>query len=655
MAKSSFYCVLLLVAVVMAERPGQDRISWQAHSRDDLREWPQLLLKGTSHFKVDAHFITTRNPLWDSLCSAETAPCFAMTHDDPIAGVAYNLTSELHQLLLRAPNVASKLTIALCFKGYGDASSACNATDPSWRDWLDAASALLAGLAHTGASVVVDGDGTPGGVLPQRSCLCDQFGTLGSTWSGSRDPPQGALSDKGCFARFSVFNPPTAGWEAMALFRLDAALNFGKWGDQAHVKTPLQVWEPQDAADFETIETIWADTPAGGKTTLLFALNTDSVQFTAYKRPRQTIASLQFDADGGLAAELPHGVATADAEFHLAAMSDQESTTVDIAASNLEGSVVTRVHANISRAVPDLQLAATVSGAGYAGADLFYFLLSNGSLVFRSAKADAVVVAQFPISQILGVVNSTQLHCSKVDDGTTACTGLAVGAGAADATSAKIMHFQIEFGPGTVTLLSSSNLRTCESSCKVLAGSITVATFNQTGFFAYASSESQICAAAISISGAGEVVVGRSRLVTVGTFVSASACPLTGRFTMSTRDSFCWSSHTGNTRASPKVCDQQPESTSRVNGYTTGTIASFVQLLQAPTAKLSACAPGVLHGASGQGHGAPASAVAGSNWLFVTGCLNATERTDVGGCGMPLSCSTGNHLVLSSQKLRPLT
>ena len=440
---------------------------------------------------------------------------------------------------------------------------------------------------------------------------------------------------------------------ALALLRLDAALNFGKWGDQAHSGTPLQVWEPQDAADFETIETIWAGTPAGGKTTLLFALNTDSVQFTAYKRPRQTTASLQFDADGGLAVELPHG--GADAEFHLAAMSDQESMTVDIAASNLEGSVVTRVHANVSREVPDLQLAATVTGAGYAGAGLFYFLLSNGSLMFRSAKADAVVVAQFPISQILGVVNSTQLHC-KADNGTTACTGLAVGAGAANATSAQISHFQIEFGPGTVTLLSTANLRASESSCEVLAGSMAVAAFNQTGFFAYASSESQICAAAISISGAGEVVVGRSRLVTVGTSVSASVCPPTGQFTMSTRDSFCWSSHHGNTRASPKVCDQQPESTPRVNGYTTGTIASFVQLLQASTAKLSACAEGgVLHGASGQGHGDPASAVTGSNWLFLTGCLNETERVDVGGCGMPLSCSTGNQLVLSSQKLRPLT
>ena len=111
-------------------------------------------------------------------------------------------------MLLHAPNMASKLTIALCFKGYGDAASACNATDPSWSDWLDAASTLLAGLSHTGASVVVDGDGTPGGGLTlataQRACLCDQFGTLGTTWTGdSRDPPQGMFSDKGCFARFS--------------------------------------------------------------------------------------------------------------------------------------------------------------------------------------------------------------------------------------------------------------------------------------------------------------------------------------------------------------------------------------------------------------------------------------------------------------------
>ena len=60
--------LLLLFTLVSAgsrhRRPirRQDRVRWQAHSRDDLREWPQLLSKGTTHFKIDAHLISRANP-----------------------------------------------------------------------------------------------------------------------------------------------------------------------------------------------------------------------------------------------------------------------------------------------------------------------------------------------------------------------------------------------------------------------------------------------------------------------------------------------------------------------------------------------------------------------------------------------------------------
>ena len=222
---ASLFPALLLVflpALTRSSLIDQAHVSWQAHSRNDLREWPSLVAKGTTHFKVDAHYRTgalcpsaaSPSSAASQSSAAASAGCFLMNHDNPVAGVRYNTTAEL-LLVLQAlgrgvPSGAPpRVTVAVCFKGSSlNMLTTCNPLSSAWRDWLAAATALFdAGAKMNGVAFVVDGDGTPGGgPLLARKCLCNAFGALPSTWQGSGrgDPATALSSDADCDGRFQV-------------------------------------------------------------------------------------------------------------------------------------------------------------------------------------------------------------------------------------------------------------------------------------------------------------------------------------------------------------------------------------------------------------------------------------------------------------------
>ena len=208
--------LVLLPALARSSLIDQAHVSWQAHSRNDLREWPSLVAKGTTHFKIDAHYRT--GALCPSAASpssaASSAGCFLMNHDNPVAGVRYNTTAELLVVLEAlgrgVPSGAPpRVTVAVCFKGSSlNKLTTCNPLSSAWQDWLAAATALFdAGAKMNGVAFVVDGDGTPGGgPLLARKCLCKAFGALPSTFQGSGrgDPATAFSSDEGCDGRFQV-------------------------------------------------------------------------------------------------------------------------------------------------------------------------------------------------------------------------------------------------------------------------------------------------------------------------------------------------------------------------------------------------------------------------------------------------------------------
>jgi hypothetical protein len=79
-----------------AAEPIGSGISWQAHSYDDLREWPQLFTKAAAYVKID--------PQWapQSFCASQTRAnasdprgCLLLNHDPLWPGrTDYNTTGE---------------------------------------------------------------------------------------------------------------------------------------------------------------------------------------------------------------------------------------------------------------------------------------------------------------------------------------------------------------------------------------------------------------------------------------------------------------------------------------------------------------------------------------------------------------------------------
>lgn len=78
---------LFAILVNLAAGGTLPQVSFQPHSYDDLRLWPQLFAKGARMVKVDPNFQTA------AICAGQVNAnrsdprgCFLLNHDDPVAG-----------------------------------------------------------------------------------------------------------------------------------------------------------------------------------------------------------------------------------------------------------------------------------------------------------------------------------------------------------------------------------------------------------------------------------------------------------------------------------------------------------------------------------------------------------------------------------------
>ena len=133
-----FICFIILVNSKINER----MFNWQSHSYNDLRQYPQLLLKNTKLFKVDIYFAS------DKVCTEaislnsnsnnkkdlidqkflenhvknnlKTPLCFVLTHDDPVEGIKYYKAESIFEFVVdsRFTNYfqTNETYWALCFK-----------------------------------------------------------------------------------------------------------------------------------------------------------------------------------------------------------------------------------------------------------------------------------------------------------------------------------------------------------------------------------------------------------------------------------------------------------------------------------------------------------------------------------------------------------
>mmetsp|Transcript_26360 Transcript_26360/g.56141 ORF Transcript_26360/g.56141 Transcript_26360/m.56141 type:complete len:642 (-) Transcript_26360:321-2246(-) len=211
-------------------------IGIQLHSYNDLRQWPQLLVKiplalngGLFSVKVDFESLNEHGE-------------FLLTHNSALEQVRYNTSAELLQQLAEMLETSSDLRIrtALCFKQSAEMTpDACDGS-PGSRKWLeavdtffDAAQALVNQSDHR-LEFVLDGYAQPEG------CLRHRWEPWNATFIPGSEPSLALFTDQLQYSRYSVLNPSSA---SISQFRLLEIANFGKFQAGGY---PLQLWETDE-------------------------------------------------------------------------------------------------------------------------------------------------------------------------------------------------------------------------------------------------------------------------------------------------------------------------------------------------------------------------------------------------------------------------
>ena len=273
-----------------------ETVSYQIHSYNDLRSWPQLLQKSLPStpyimLKVDPQYLTEQSCALQTRVDPATASrgCLVLNHDTVSAKSRSNMntTNDLLRFLASddfAPifrNSSRAVHISLCFKGCGGGQCPCDGSAAS-SDWMSTVDAFFVAAQNvvnaSGLNVefLLDGESNPG----QHTCLADRWRPVESMFI-SGDDPSGAFTQddasKG-WDRLVVLNEP-----AGPLWTVAAGLRFGKFAARAR---PFIVWEPSDAAGMLAAVKTYAEADgaphSGG---FRNAINTDIATWATHTAP----------------------------------------------------------------------------------------------------------------------------------------------------------------------------------------------------------------------------------------------------------------------------------------------------------------------------------------------------------------------------------
>ena len=297
-------------------------VSWQEHSKNDLRGWRQLLAKGGRNFKIDPQHLSP------ALCGrqlrvanrSDPRGCLVLNHDKVIPLLDerrdYNTTDDV-LALLSDPDLAARyfssaaaaarspFAIALCFKN-SPAPCGSTAASVNWRSLVDdffAAAQLLVSKHNLSVAFILDGDAAG---APICTCLKDRWRPWTATFIPGGGQQKGDCMDaafhsndptKG-YDRFQVLNEPSAKWPTAVTAK------FGKFVNSTY---NYQVYEPKDQIE---IETRVGEYTAAGLThvpQLRFAINIDSSMFQTYAAGANGSAGIgSWSAVAAVAATRPH-------------------------------------------------------------------------------------------------------------------------------------------------------------------------------------------------------------------------------------------------------------------------------------------------------------------------------------------------------------
>lgn len=295
--------LLSLCAVFVTAAPNE--VSFQIHSQDDLRQWPQTLLKGATWFKFDLNYNTpafclspSNSTLRVNATQAASLGCFLLNHDPPTLlgrSAPYNTSDDILSFVTSAANAgwfrykARPIRIALCSKFNGDA---CDGSVQSqgyialFSDFFSRAQAAIASL-DLAVEFLLDGGLTP---TAARPCLRQLWAPWNSTLIFGEDSPSSLYSSNAnaslAEGRFQVNNMQSGLFSFLPAF-LD---NYGKFSNPLRAQTawsqpyPYLLWEPSDQQTLLLDTGLYLSGPRHDAKNegLRFAINIDPVQSNVY-------------------------------------------------------------------------------------------------------------------------------------------------------------------------------------------------------------------------------------------------------------------------------------------------------------------------------------------------------------------------------------
>jgi hypothetical protein len=282
-------------------------VSFQVHSYNDLREWPQALIKGATWFKVDPNFQNATFCASQQRVSDPSSGCFILNHDDPDPSdpseirYNYNTTQDILNFISDQQYSAyfagnTTIYIALCFKTDFDVCG--NSTDAeNWNSQIEAyvkQADKLISSNKLNVQFILDGQATAN---DQRKCLKDSFKPWVFTYIVTQDPIEALVTNDPIagYDRFAVNDIPADEVDTAANLDFERDIHYGKFKDS---KYPFLFWEPSKQSEFLSTLKSYSKgdlAPAGFR----FAINVDPVQMQVYASPLAGVAgNFKLDESG---------------------------------------------------------------------------------------------------------------------------------------------------------------------------------------------------------------------------------------------------------------------------------------------------------------------------------------------------------------------
>jgi hypothetical protein len=266
--------LLIAVASLPLVLAGPLEVGYQIHSQNDLRQWPQTLLKGGSDrelwMKVDMLYEPPefcQNTAYPAVGRVNPATahlgCFLLTHDAPapMRPLPYNTSDDVLNMIVDpspalapyfAPESGRTISIALCAKFGGqvcDGSEQSNDFIALMDDFVARAQESVASLGLA-VEFILDGAFTPSGT--RNACLKDKWQPWNATFIFGSDPAT-AYTDNNATngdSRFQINNMNI--WGVVPSFstqygKFGLAQDPGRTPGNTYTKSyPFLIWEPAD-------------------------------------------------------------------------------------------------------------------------------------------------------------------------------------------------------------------------------------------------------------------------------------------------------------------------------------------------------------------------------------------------------------------------